>query len=79
MLLNDKEIWETLNELWEDEESGASTRTYPDDPILRDAKQIAKAQLRKVAEAIGLVYDEEDKDLRLALAYLHQSILKEVE
>jgi len=36
-----------------------------------------KAQLKKVFKEIGRIYDMGDKDLRLALAYLHQALSEE--
>ena len=40
---------------------------------------LLKAQLKKVFDEVDRVYNKEDKDLRLALAYLHKALSEEVE
>ncbi len=37
-------------------------------------RSVAKAQLKKVREALGGIYDEEDANLRSALAYFINNI-----
>jgi len=40
---NDKELWDVLNKLWEEQATGANAITYPDDPNIIDAKVMYQA------------------------------------
>ena len=65
------------------DEIGTALASVPDDWWV-DCKitpqlAISKAQLKKVGDVIGDILGEPDENLRLALSYMQQTILRECE
>ena len=81
MLLSKEEIWATLNGIWELEETGQSSITYPSDPNLVQGKAIAKAQLKKVVDYLteySFAMSDNSGDV-LVPKITWQALLKEIE
>ena len=59
-VLGDKELWKTLNELWEKQEAGTTSITYPDDPNLLQARAVSQATIDNILKQ-GKLYRIKEK------------------